>query len=163
VTVELREVALDRQIDLRVDPVAPAATRIGELLGTPLPVVPNTGSEAVLWLGPDQWLVFGASEQQLRAALGDTPGSVVDVSANRVAFELSGPGAREVLEQGCAIDLHPRAFGPGRCAQTMLARANVVLHQVDDAPTYRLLVRPSFAGYLRSWLRDSAVLPAAAG
>ena len=158
-TVDLREIALDRQVDLRVDPVDPAANRIGELLGSPLPVVPNTGSEAVLWLGPDQWLVFGASEQQLRAALGDTTGSVVDVSANRVVFELSGPGARELLEQGCAIDLHPRAFGPGRCAQTLLARANVVLHQVDDAPTYRLLVRPSFAGYLRRWLRDA--LPAA--
>lgn len=154
-TVELREVELDRQVDLRVDPVDPAATRIGELLGTPLPVVPNTGSAAVLWLGPDQWLVFGASEERLRAALGDTPGSVVDVSANRVAFELSGPGAREVLAQGCSIDLHPRAFGPGRCAQTMLARAQVVLHQLDDAPTYRLLVRPSFAGYLRAWLRDA--------
>lgn len=158
-TVELREIALERQVDLRVDPVDPAANRIGELLGTPLPVVPNTGSEAVLWLGPDQWLVFGASEQELRTALGDTPGSVVDVSANRVVFELSGPGARDVLEQGCAIDLHPRAFGPGRCAQTLLARANVVLHQVDDVPTYRLLVRPSFAGYLRLWLRDA--LPAA--
>ena len=158
-SVELREIALERQVDLRVDPVDPAANRIGELLGTPLPVVPNTGSEAVLWLGPDQWLVFGASEQELRAALGDTPGSVVDVSANRVVFELSGPGARDVLEQGCAIDLHPRAFGPGRCAQTTLARANVVLHQVDDVPTYRLLVRPSFAGYLRLWLRDA--LPAA--
>jgi len=156
VTAELREIALDRQVDLRVDPVDPAATRIGELLGTPLPVVPNTGSETVLWLGPDQWLVFGASEEQLRVALGDTAGSVVDVSANRVAFELSGPGARDVLEQGCGIDLHPRAFGPGRCAQTMLARANVVLHQVDAAPTYRILVRPSFAGYLRSWLRDAA-------
>jgi sarcosine oxidase subunit gamma len=155
VTVELREVDLDRQVDLRVDPVGPAAARIGELLGTPLPVVPNTGSEAVLWLGPDQWLVFGASEPELRAALGDTPGSVVDVSANRIALELAGPGAREVLEQGCSIDLHPRAFGPGRCAQTMLARANVVLHQLDDAPTYRLLVRPSFADYLRSWLRDA--------
>ncbi|MFC0432856.1 sarcosine oxidase subunit gamma [Kutzneria buriramensis] len=154
-TVDLREIALPRQVDLRVDPIAPAATRIGELLGTPLPVVPNTGSEAVLWLGPDEWLVFGASEDQLRTALGDTPGSVVDVSANRVVYELSGPDARDVLEQGCAIDLHPRAFGPGRCAQTMLARANVILHQVDAAPTYRLLVRPSFAGYLTSWLRDA--------
>ena len=140
--VELREVPLPQQIDLRVDPVDPAAQRIGELLGTPLPVVPNTGSDAVLWLGPAEWLVFGASERQLRAALGDTPGSVVDVSANRVVYELSGPDAREVLEQGCSIDLHPRAFGPGRCAQTMLARANVVLHQLDDAPPYRLLVRP---------------------
>jgi sarcosine oxidase subunit gamma len=155
VTVDLREITLPTQVDLRVDPVAPAATRIGELLGTPLPVVPNTGTEAVLWLGPDQWLVFGASEDQLRTALGGTPGSVVDVSANRVVYELSGPAARDVLEQGCAIDLHPRAFGPGRCAQTMLARANVLLHQVDAAPTYRLLVRPSFAGYLTAWLRDA--------
>jgi sarcosine oxidase, subunit gamma len=153
---ELREISLPQQVDLRVDPVDPAATRISDLLGTPLPVVPNTGSEAVLWLGPDQWLVFGASEAELRAALGgDTAGSVVDVSANRTVYELSGPDAREVLEQGCAIDLHPRAFGPGRCAQTMLARANVVLHQVDATPTYRLLVRPSFAGYLTSWLRDA--------
>jgi sarcosine oxidase subunit gamma len=156
---ELREISLAHQVDLRFDPVDAAATRIGDLLGTPLPVVPNTGSEAVLWLGPDQWLVFGASEDELRAALGDTAGSVVDVSANRVGYELSGPGAREVLEQGCAIDLHPRAFGPGRCAQTMLARANVVLHQIDAAPTYRLLVRPSFAGYLRSWVRDSQSAP----
>ena len=152
---ELREISLPQQVDLRVDPVDPAATRIGDLLGTPLPVVPNTGSEAALWLGPDQWLVFGASEAELRAALGDTAGSVVDVSANRTVYELSGPDAREVLELGCAIDLHPRAFGPGRCAQTMLARANVVLHQVDDMPTYRLLVRPSFAGYLTAWLRDA--------
>ncbi|EWM17999.1 sarcosine oxidase, subunit gamma [Kutzneria sp. 744] len=55
--------------------------------------------------------------------------------------------------------MHPRAFGPGRCAQTMLARAAVVLHQVDAGPTYRLLVRPSFAGYLTSWVRDAASAP----
>ena len=48
---ELREITVANQVDLRVDPVDPAATRIGDLLGTPLPVVPNTGSEAVLWLG----------------------------------------------------------------------------------------------------------------
>jgi sarcosine oxidase subunit gamma len=155
VTAELREVTVPHQVDLRINPADPAARRIGELLGTPLPAVPNTGSDAVLWLGPDQWLVFGASEEQVRQALGDTPGSVVDVSANRTVLELAGPAAREVLEQGCSIDLHPRAFGPGRCAQTMLARAQVILHQVDDVPTYRLLVRPSYAGYLTAWLRDS--------
>jgi sarcosine oxidase subunit gamma len=91
----------------------------------------------------------------LRETLGQQPGSVVDVSAARTTLELAGPRARDVLEHGCALDLHPRAFGPGQCAQTLLAKANVVLHQVDDAPTYRLLVRPSFARYLVAWLLDA--------
>jgi sarcosine oxidase, subunit gamma len=155
VTAELREASYVTQVNLRLDPTGPAAGRVGEALGTPLPVVPNTGNDTVLWLGPDEWLVFGADEERVRDALGDEPGSVVDVSANRVVLELSGPAAREVLAKGCSIDLHPRAFGPGRCAQTLLARAAVVVHQVDDVPTYRLLVRPSFAGYLTAWLRDA--------
>jgi sarcosine oxidase subunit gamma len=53
------------------------------------------------------------------------------------------------------IDLHPRAFGPGRCAQTLLARANVIVHQVGDEPRYRLYARPSFVAYLAAWLNDA--------
>ncbi|MDT7677764.1 MAG: sarcosine oxidase, subunit gamma, partial [Pseudonocardiales bacterium] len=74
--------------------------------------------------------------------------------------------AREVLEQGCPLDLHPRVFGPGRCVQTMLARAQVVIWRpasdatdgAEDSPgeTFRLLVRGSFAGYLAAWLTDAA-------
>jgi sarcosine oxidase subunit gamma len=44
---------------------------------------------------------------------------------------------------------------PGSCAQTLVARANVLLQQMDDAPTYRLFVRPSFAAYLAAWLADA--------
>ena len=54
----------------------------------------------------------------LAAGLDGDPGSVVDVSANRTTLELSGPPAREVLEKGCPLDLHPRAFGPGRAVST---------------------------------------------
>jgi hypothetical protein len=35
------------------------------------------------------------------------------------------PLAREVPEAGCAIDFQPRAFGPGSCAQTLLARVGI--------------------------------------
>jgi sarcosine oxidase subunit gamma len=31
----------------------------------------------------------------------------------------------------------------------------VILWQLDDRPTYRLLVRPSFAAYLAAWLTDA--------
>ena len=60
-----------------------------------------------------------------------------------------------MLAKGCALDLHPRAFVPGRCAQTLLARAQVILEQLDDEPAYRLLVRGSFAGYVATWLLDA--------
>jgi sarcosine oxidase subunit gamma len=55
-----------------------------------------------------------------------------------------------------AIDLHPSAFRPGRCAQTLLGRAQVILQQVDETPTYHVLVRGSFAPYLAAWLADAA-------
>ena len=119
----------------------------------------SEGNRTALWLGPDEWLVVGepgteaALELELREALGDGLGSAVDLSANRTAIELRGPAARDVLAKGCALDLHPRAFGPGRCAQTLLVRAQVILEHRHDG--YRLLVRPSFSGYLATWLLDA--------
>jgi sarcosine oxidase, subunit gamma len=121
-----------------------------------------SGSErAALWSGPDEWLVVGpdgdAAEIVARAsaALNGAPGSVVDVSADRTTIALAGSAAREVLEKGMTIDLHPRAFGPGRAAATTIARTRVVLWQVGEEPAYRLLVRGSFASYLADWLIDA--------
>jgi sarcosine oxidase subunit gamma len=96
-----------------------------------------------------------ALEVELTEALGGGLGSVVDLSANRTAIELQGPAARDVLAKGCALDLHPSAFAPGRCAQTLLARAQVILEQLDAAPAYRLFVRGSFSDYLATWLLDA--------
>jgi sarcosine oxidase, subunit gamma len=131
-----------------------------------LPAEPNTvrveDHLAVLWLGPDEWLVVGPAdatgrtESAVRRRVGGALRAVVDVSANRTTIELAGTRAREILASGCSLDLDEPAFGPGRCAQTMVARAQVILWQVDDAPTYRLLVRPSFASYLAAWLADAA-------
>jgi sarcosine oxidase, subunit gamma len=108
--------------------------------------VAEWGERSVLWLGPTEWLVVGPGP--------DLPGGV-DVSANRTTIELSGPHARDVLEKGCTLDLHPRAFSTGRCAQTTVARAQVILWQTSDAPVYRLMVRGSFAQYLADWLVDA--------
>ena len=141
VTAVLSEPVLDAQVSVR------GAPQPG------FPLEPNTTAESdgrlVLWLGPDEWLVVGAGE-------GDFPGAqaVVDVSANRVAFELEGPLAADLLARGCSLDLHASVFPPGRCAQTLVAHAQVILHRSSDE-TFRLLVRPSFARYLRAWLEDA--------
>jgi sarcosine oxidase subunit gamma len=153
--VALRELPFAAQVNVRTaDP---------EPLG--LPHVPNTtapfGGSRALWLGPDEWLVVGpdgnerAIEEALLAAGGDV--SVVDLSANRTILELTGPRARDVLMQGCSLDLHRRAFGPGRCAQTLLARAQVILEATGD-DAFRVFVRRSFARYLAGWLQDAIAI-----
>jgi sarcosine oxidase subunit gamma len=135
----LREPELPPQVSVRGAP--PAG----------FPVEANTTAELegrlVLWLGPDEWLVLGAAEADFPDA-----DAAVDVSANRVALELSGDDAAEVLAQGCSLDLD--GFDSGRCAQTLLARAQVILYR-PDAATFRILVRPSFVNYMRAWLRDA--------
>jgi sarcosine oxidase subunit gamma len=157
--IEMAEVPFLTQIDLRLDPGGAAA------LGLDLPTRPCTstrsGEADILWLGPDEWLVVGppgAAErmiEQLRAAVGAEHASVVDVSAQRTTLALSGPNARDLLAAGCAIDLHPRVFGPGDCVQTEVAHAPVVLLRRD--PGFWLLVRASYAAHLVDWLLDASV------
>ena len=178
--LQLAELPYLSMVNLRVDPAGPVAARIAALLGVELPTEPNTvvssAAWSVLWLGPDEWLVVGPEGAAadlvglLRGLLAGQRGSAVDVSANRTTIELAGPFARDVLEQGCPLDLHPRVFGPGRCVQTMLARAQVVIWRPADGAAgaqagaqassseevFRLLVRGSFAGYLAAWLNDAA-------
>ncbi len=161
--VRLREEPFLTQVDVRAE--APSLSRVERALGRTPPREPNAVEgdehEAVLWLGPDEWLVVGPDGRAARTvraveeALAGTPGSVVDVSANRTTVRLEGPAAREVLEKVCSVDLHPRVFGTGRCAQTLVGRSQAVLWQVGTTPGYRLFVRNSFANYLADLLLDA--------
>ena len=127
-------------------------------LGTSLPAEPNTtvnrGDLLALWLGPDEWLLRMPADQvearasALRAALDDRRVAVVDVSDRAATLRLSGVQAREVLAQGCPLDLHPRAFRPGACAQSRFRKAAILINQVDDIPTYDLQTPRSYVEYL---------------
>jgi len=173
--LRIAELPFLTQIDLRVEPGSATAADIAGALAVPLPVEPGTfvstgrdvppsGTAAsaalVLWLGPDEWLVVGPAgdtglEARLRAVAATGHAAVTDVSAQRTVLLVAGPRARDLLSHGCALDLHPRVFGPGRCAQTMLARAQVVL-AVREGEEFHIFVRSSFAVYLADWLLDAA-------
>ncbi|MEW2045061.1 sarcosine oxidase subunit gamma family protein [Streptomyces sp. NPDC005476] len=165
--VRLAELPFLTQLNVRLDAKGAAADAVGLALGLPLPLDADTvvraGESTVLWLGPDEWLLVGPpgsshdAERRIRAAAGDEPVSVTDVSAQRTTLLVTGPRARDLLAHGCALDLHPRAFGPGRCAQTTLARTQIVLVSRDETRAgFWILVRSSFAGYLADWLLDAA-------
>ncbi|MGZ8604608.1 MAG: sarcosine oxidase subunit gamma [Actinomycetota bacterium] len=141
--------------------LAQVSLRLAEPAGSiSLPEAPNTwiaaGERELLWLGPDEWLVVGALGTAgeiaawLDGSLADRHRSVVDVSSNRTAIELAGKRRRDLLEQGCGLDLHPRAWGLGMCAQTLLARIPVLLQEREEAT--RVFVRPSFVASLADWL-----------
>ncbi|WP_433447351.1 sarcosine oxidase subunit gamma [Streptomyces sp. CA-142005] len=166
--IRLAELPFLAQVNVRLDAKGPAAEAVGLALGLQLPLEPNTavhaGDVTAVWLGPDEWLVVGLRgterdlESRIRSAAGDEPVSVTDVSAQRTTLLVGGPRARDLLAHGCSLDLHPRAFGPGRCAQTTLARTQVVLVARDEPRAgFWVLVRSSFAGYLADWLLDAAV------
>ena len=162
--VTIEHVPFLTQIDVRLDPVVRGQSASVGGFGTVGPATPNMsdrdGEREVLWLGPDEWLVVAAPGQaqrllaELEYALDGVPHSVVDVSANRVMIDLSGPGMLDLLSKGCALDLHPSRWPNGACAQTMLARAQVILQRRDA--TMRIFVRPSFADYLVDWLIDAS-------
>lgn len=155
-------------VNLRVDSTAPGVlAALRRVLGLDLPVVPCTcvanDRIRIVWAGPDDWFVVGAPGTQaqiaadLRAALSGTHCAVTDVSSGYCVVKLSGSSARDVLAQGCPLDLHPRAFAPGQAAGSHFFKASIHLWQVDPAPSFELLVRRSFAAYFWQVLRDCTI------
>jgi sarcosine oxidase, subunit gamma len=86
--------------------------------------------------------------------LADGEGQVVDLSANRTTFELTGPRARAVLEKGCSLDLHPRVLKAGTALSTEIGNIPVVLWKTGEE-SFRIFPRASFADFLGRWLLDA--------
>ncbi|MCH8926856.1 MAG: sarcosine oxidase subunit gamma [Proteobacteria bacterium] len=161
-------------VNLRLDPSDETAMNaFAEAFGFALPTQPNTtagnGEASALWLGPDEWWIVSPSPgpgpgpdlaDKLRAALADRFAAVTEVGESRTCIRIAGPKARALVQKGCPLDVHPRAFGAGQCAQTLLAKATVAIDLVADesaadGPAFEVYVLRSFAEYLWIWLEDA--------
>ncbi|CAH0439329.1 sarcosine oxidase subunit gamma [Ralstonia pseudosolanacearum] len=136
------------------------------VIGCRLPAAPNTVARSaeydVLWLGPDEWLVrsngpvrAGVLEAKLAQAVQGSYAAAVDVGSGYTVVEIRGKRVRDVLTRGCPLDLHPRAFKPGQCAQSHYFKAAIVLIPIGN-DTYEIVVRRSFADYFVRIMLDAA-------
>lgn len=100
-----------------------------------------------LWIAPDSALVIGdgAALDRLRAAIGRELAAAVDQSHGFAVLRLAGEAAPRALAKLCRIDLHPGSFAAGQVARTVMAQVPVILHQVDGAPCYDLVVAATLA------------------
>ena len=151
------------QINLRGDPRnAEFMDAVREVLGQSLPVEPNTvtmSEHRVCWLGPDDWLILtaagGVSElvNKLESALIGQHAAVNDVSGGQILLNVRGEHVCDLFAKGCALDFHPASFSPGSCAQSGLAKANVLFIRAKIENEFDIIVRRSFSDYLIHWLR----------
>jgi sarcosine oxidase, subunit gamma len=128
----------------------------GAALGLDVPVRPLTSAEAgpvaVLWLGPDEWLVLDAPAG-FAGTLAGLAHSLVDVSHRQVALRLTGRSAARVLSAGCPLDLSRHAFPSGMVARTIFHKAEIVIWR---RPTgLHVEVWRSFAPYLTAHLAEA--------
>ena len=169
--VRLHERVLPAAVNLRGDSDDPDFLEAVKLAtGLDLPLAPNTvrGDDlrAALWLGPDEWLLLHHDAEpdaesrlaaKLREALAGRHSAVTEVGESLACIHIAGPRAADVIAKGCPLDLHPSVFGgPGRCAQSHLAKTAVTLHQVSEEPAFDVYTRRSFSDYLWRWLSDAA-------
>jgi sarcosine oxidase subunit gamma len=120
------------------------------------------GPRATLWLGPDEYLLYGADEGErdaalaaLAGALGDLPCALVDISHRQFALEVSGAHAATILNGACPLDLDLSEFPIGMCTRTVLAKADIVLWRTrGDA--FHLEVWRSFSDYVTGLLHEIA-------
>ena len=166
-TVSLQEEAPIGQINLRANPENyDFFQSLKKITGLELPRIPNNFTDAgdfrLFWLGPEEWLLTAPDIQTIKLIEDLTTEtaaqhvSIVDVSDNRSCLILSGPKSWTVLNKTCGLDIHPRTWQIGQCAQTLVARAQVLLAMTQDSePEFRLFVRNSFAEYLAEYLMDA--------
>jgi sarcosine oxidase subunit gamma len=127
---------------------------VEQALGLALPVQACTTVAnqrlRLVWVGPDDWFVFGPQGEQaalaeaLRSALGQQHAAVTDVSSGYFVVSLAGPTARDLLAQGCPMDFHPNAFHVDQAATTHFHKVGITVWKSGDASRFELLVRRSF-------------------
>ena len=109
-----------------------------------------SGTRTWHWYGPGIWLVCssGLEEGQLSVELETQLGgvaSVVELSHARSIVSLSGPKALSALAKLCSLDLHPKIFVAGSCANTTMHHMTVHIARVPGRDDFELHVMRGFA------------------
>lgn len=142
--------AAQNTLDIKEMPAANSSVSLG-------------GKSTLLWLSPDEWLLWSGSEAAhrkqlaaLQAAFAAPHAAAIDVSDYYTLIRLGGSKATDVLAHGCPLDLRDSALPPGACAQSHYRNAGMLLYRGKSG--YDVQVRWSYAHYLWSYFSEVSAL-----
>lgn len=140
---------------------ADGVAALSKALGVKLPTTPKGTAAAkgrvAFWLGPDEWLLVDEKGGDLMAdcAASGVVHSATDVSHRNTAIIVSGPGAANAINAGCALNLSLATFPVGAATRTVFGKSEIVLYRVDEE-TFRVECWRSFAEYVFGLLDEGA-------
>ncbi|MCS4505980.1 hypothetical protein NYO91_18015 [Arhodomonas aquaeolei] len=120
----------------------------------------GTGFTA-LPLAPGQWMLCAAGGRDggFATEIGQCVrgvGYASEQSHGRAAFRVRGVPAIALLSRECRLDLDTPAAPAGFVGQTVMADVGVLVHRVDDAPTFDCVVYAGYAEHFWGWLNSGA-------
>ncbi len=143
---------------------------VGAVLGLDMPMQvcrmarQGGGEGIVICISPNKWL-FLCDETQIKQHMGKVESvvtanklgtiAITQVTDQYAFLEVGQANARQLLEKGCSLDLHPDVFKTDHSASTLLAQADIVLWRSGDSD-YHLVFDVSLCNYLWHWLEGAA-------
>ena len=158
--IEVRGPERPALIGLRIGSQGSSAveTALGLALPPPAGRASRSGFVTVFGLGPDEWLIRTAPEEEeewcarLNEAAAGSFSAVVLVSDAWRVFTISGPDTLEVLAQGTGVDVHPSVFPAGCAVRAGFARITALIHRRDDRASFDVYVDSALERYAGQWL-----------
>ena len=105
-------------------------------LSLPSPLKSSSNSNTrILWLGPDNWLVFSSNLNLIekeKNQFDETNFAITDISHSRTIIEIEGDLVDEVLKKGCPLDIN--SYKKGDCANSVYNGITVTIDFISDSP-----------------------------
>ena len=119
----------------------------------------SNSNTRLLWLGPDNWLVFSSNLNLIekeKKQFSELDFAITDMSHSKTIIELEGNLTDEVLKKGCPLDIN--SFKEGDCANSVYNGITVTIDFVSDNPKkVRISGLRSFGESLHHSITDSCL------
>ena len=170
--ITFQELPFLEKINLRGDPNNDFILKNSKILGSALPVEPNTYTHTytkdkklkVIWLGPNEWLIVIEYQSEkndifskLQSSNNDKETSVTDVSENRTVIRITGAKICILLAKFLTLNLENSLNSSSSVAQTLFIKVPVLLmrhHKHNIEPKIDIFINRSHANYIYKILVD---------
>ena len=113
----------------------------------------------ILWLGPDNWLVFSSILDLIvkeKKQFDEADFAITNISHSRTIIELEGNLINEIIKKGCPLDVN--TLKEGDCANSVYNGITITIDFISNKPNkVRILGLRSFSESLYHSITDACL------